>query len=159
MFLSLHGPAKASCYKCCGQERIGEMTTTRKAIKPRSKYDTRAYEFVFEALRFTQKSLNRPAAGGPEDEAAHITGPELLEGIREFALVQFGLMTRSVFKCWGIVGTEDFGQIVFDMIHRGEMRKTEHDQLSDFCDVYDFESVFDQLYRIDVSRVFRRSAG
>jgi len=85
---------------------------------------------------------------------AHITGPELLEGIREFALEEFGLMARTVFHCWSIHTTEDFGRVVFDLIERREMSKTDGDQLSDFIDVYDFEEALDNQYRIDVSRAF-----
>ncbi len=102
-----------------------------------------------------------PQAGKPEvgdqqagEKQVHISGPELLEGIREYALEEFGLMARTVFHCWSIHTTEDFGRIVFDLIERGEMSKTDGDQLSDFSDVYDFEEALDNQYRINVSRAF-----
>ena len=89
------------------------------------------------------------------DESAHVTGAELLEGIRQFALEQFGLMTRTVFRRWGIFSTDDFGRIVFELIDRGELRKTERDQLSDFFSVYEFEDVFDREYRVDTAKAFQ----
>lgn len=145
------------------------MSTTQKNSPPRLKYHPNTERFLFEALRRTQRNLGRVSDGtmrsrrtgslDPEvvdanDQQAHISGPELLEGIREFALEEFGLMARTVFHCWSIHTTEDFGRVVFDLIERHEMSKTEGDQLSDFVDVYDFEEALDNQYRIDVSRAF-----
>jgi len=131
------------------------MTTTSRAIERDARYHPNAYHFVYEALRFTQQSLNR-VAEGEETEDAHISGVELLEGIREFALAQFGMMTRTVFRHWGIRSTGDFGRIVFELISRGKMSKTDRDQLSDFFDVYDFEDAFDRGYQLDARKVFTR---
>jgi uncharacterized repeat protein (TIGR04138 family) len=132
------------------------MSTTSRAIERDVRYHQNAYQFVYQALRFTQQCLNRPVASGAENEDAHISGVELLDGIRAFALNQFGLMTRTVFRHWGISSTEDFGNIVFELIERGEMSKTDRDQLSDFFDVYDFEEVFDRGYRVEVNRAFTK---
>lgn len=127
------------------------MSTTQKAPLAQLRFHPNAYRFMFAALRRTQQKLGRSQAHGPDDERAHITGPELLEGIRLFALEQFGLMAKTVFHCWGIHGTDDFGRMVFELIERGEMRKTDGDQLSDFFDVYDFEEALGGEYQIDVS--------
>ncbi len=81
---------------------------------PRYAYE--AYEFVFHALHYTQQMLDRlpPEENIPTGEKHyHVTGPELLEGIRQFALQEFGFMARIVFKLWGINNTGDFGEIVF----------------------------------------------
>jgi len=127
------------------------MSTTRKTAIPRLRYHHNAYQFVFAALRYTQEWTDR---SGDESDA-HISGQELLEGIRKFALRQFGPMTLTVFRHWGIRSTDDFGRIVFELIDRGEMRKTEQDQLNDFFDLYDFEEVFDREYRVDCQSAFR----
>lgn len=132
------------------------MSTTSRSAAPRLRYHHNAYQFVFESLRYTQQTLGRSRARGRRSEEGHISGRELLEGIRELALQQFGLMTRTVFHHWGIRSTEDFGRIVFELIERGEMRKTERDRLSDFADVYDFDEVFDREYRIDTRNAFRK---
>ena len=66
------------------------------------------------------------------------------------------MMTIPVFRHWGVTSTDDFGRIVFDMIEQKKMRKTDHDKLSDFFGVYDFEAVFDKDYQIDTSSAFRR---
>ena len=131
--------------------------STLKTESTSLKYHTDAYRFVDSALRFTQKRLNRQSSGNDEldDEGAHISGPELLDGVRELALQEFGLMTIPVFRHWGVRSTDDFGRIVFDFIERGAMRKTEQDQVTDFFAVYDFEEVFDRDFRIDLSEAFR----
>ena len=121
---------------------------------PSLKYHADAYRFVFEALQFTQEQLRRPKLSDPDDESAHISGQELLEGIRELALKKFGLMSQSVFAHWGICATEDFGRIVFELVERGEMRTTERDRLGDFLNVYEFDEALDREYVIPVSPAF-----
>jgi uncharacterized repeat protein (TIGR04138 family) len=132
------------------------MTISSKRA-PRLRYHPQAYRFVSAALPYAQKILNRSFTANRDDESAHITGPELLEGIRYFALENFGLMTLCVFHRWGIHGTDDFGRIVFELIDRGELRKTDRDQLSDFYSVYDFEDAFDRDYRINTNVPFDKN--
>jgi len=128
------------------------MSALGQTTASRNKYHADAYRFVFEALHHTQQKLKRPAASDLDDDRAHITGPELLYGIRDLALERYGLLAKDVFAHWGVKGTGDFGRIVFELIERGEMRKTERDQLSDFLDVYDFDDALDRDYKIDVSQ-------
>lgn len=98
------------------------------------RYKAEAYEFLMQALWFTQKKLKREG---------HITGQELLGGIREFGLEQYGPMTKTVFQHWGIRTTEDFGEVVFNMVECGLLRKTDKDSRDDFKNVYDFNETFD----------------
>lgn len=128
------------------------MTTTSKSAPRRQRYHHNAYPFVFAALKHTQEALGR--ADAEHEEGAHISGAELVEGIRDFAHRQFGLMTLPVFDRWGIRSTEDFGRIVFELVERGEMRKTDRDTIHDFYDVYDFDEAFDTGYAIDTSGAF-----
>ena len=121
---------------------------------PRLRYHSQAYRFVSAALPYAQKILNRTFSANMDDESAHITGPELLEGIRHFALENFGLMTLTVFHRWGIRSTDDFGRIVFELIDRGELRKTDRDHLSDFFGVYDFDDAFNREYHVNTDIVF-----
>jgi len=120
---------------------------------PRYAYE--AYEFVFHALSHTQKRLDREpptevarAQGG--DARYHVSGPELLDGIRDLALREFGLMARIVFQRWGIKRTDDFGEIVFNLIEAGLMKKTDRDTRADFHDVYDLDQALVQGYRIQL---------
>jgi uncharacterized repeat protein (TIGR04138 family) len=128
------------------------MTAMSQSAAPRLKYHADAYRFVSEALHYTQHKLRRPTSPRDvDDERGHISGPELLDGIRELALERYGPLARSLFLHWGIKATDDFGRIVFELIELGEMRKTDRDQLSDFFGVYSFDEAFDEKYQIDVS--------
>ena len=130
------------------------MTTTSKTAPPRTRYHHDAYQFLFAALRHAQRKLDRMPHDDGDESAAHISGYELLEGVRDLAISHFGLLTPTVFVHWGIRTTDDFGRMVFELIDRGEMRSTEDDHLTDFFNVYDFDDAFDRNYRIDTSHAF-----
>ena len=125
------------------------MNQTKQAPVAKSKYHPAVREFLDHALRISQKKF---AKSGDD---AHISPQQLLDGIRELALKEFGMMSIPVFRHWGINSTEDFGRIVWDLIERGEMRRTDRDQLSDFSGVFDFDGAFDRDYQIDTSAAFR----
>jgi uncharacterized repeat protein (TIGR04138 family) len=122
----------------------------------RLKFHPQAYVFVSEALKVAQDSMGRIPVDGDE-QSAHITGPELLNGVRILGCRSFGMLAPDVFSHWGLSSTLDFGRLVFDLIERGEMRKTEQDQLEDFDKVYEFSEVFGDKYQFDFSRAFRRN--
>ena len=105
------------------------------------RYNPEAYSFVMAGLDFTSKKLKRQG---------HVTGQELLRGIKEYSLEQFGPMTRMVFEYWGIKETGDFGEIVFNMIDAGLLGKTEHDSKEDFSNAYDFKTVFDKGFKYTI---------
>ncbi len=103
-----------------------------------SRYAREAYLFVREALDHTQKNLARTSRG----KIRHVTGQELLEGIREYGLSQFGPMTMFVLGEWGIHGCSDFGEIVFNLVDIGVLARTERDSRADFLQGYQFEEAF-----------------
>jgi uncharacterized repeat protein (TIGR04138 family) len=119
------------------------------AHDPRYAYE--AYVFVFEALAHTLRQLGRvpPREGGAEPDN-HVSGPQLLEGLRDLALREYGLMARTVFRAWGINNTADIGEIVFNLVAANLMSKTAEDSRDDFRDVYDFDQVLVRDYRIEV---------
>jgi uncharacterized repeat protein (TIGR04138 family) len=79
------------------------------------RYARDAYLFVREALDRTQQTISRQTL----EEVRHVTGQELLAGIREFALGEFGPMAMMVLNEWGIHSSRDFGEIVFNMVENG----------------------------------------
>src|SRR2546421_1175581 len=122
-----------------------------EVVRRDPRYAYEAYEFVFDALAHTQKMLGRTAL--PEAQAEqdhHVSGPELLAGIRDLALREFGLMARTVFHMWGIQRTDDFGDIVFNLVEAGLMNKTDEDTRKDFHEVYDLDQALVQGYRIEL---------
>jgi uncharacterized repeat protein (TIGR04138 family) len=126
-----------------------------KIMNRDARYDREAYRFVRDALDFTQQSLARAIArssragrkAGKKTPPHHVTGPELLNGIRDHALQQFGPMVTTVFDEWGIRKTDDFGEIVFNMVEACLLNKTAEDSRDDFKGVYDFKEVFEQPFR------------
>ncbi len=113
---------------------MGFYERVRQIIEGDPRYKSDAYEFVMQALWFTQKKFKIKG---------HVNGRQLLKGIKEFGLDEYGPMAKTVFKHWGITTTEDFGQIVFNMVKQGIMSKTENDSPEDFRNVYDFKEAFD----------------
>jgi uncharacterized repeat protein (TIGR04138 family) len=102
------------------------------------RYHREAYLFVRDALDYTQKNIGKD----PRRRSQHVTGQELLAGIRDYALQQFGPMTQTVLEEWGLHVCRDFGEIVFNMIEVGWLAKTEKDSRADFLDGYDFDEAF-----------------
>ena len=103
-----------------------------------TRYARGAYAFVRESLDFTQKTIGKENRG----QVRHITGQELLDGIRQFALNQFGPMAVTVLEDWGVHNSRDFGEIVFNMVEIELLAKTEKDNRDDFNHGYDFTDAF-----------------
>jgi uncharacterized repeat protein (TIGR04138 family) len=121
------------------------------------RYKLDAYAFVEEALNFAHESLGMGREQATDEEPVaeqgghaerHLTGQELCEAIRRYALDEYGYMAKSVLNSWGVTSTRDFGNIVFNLIEIGRMKKTKQDRLEDFDDAYDFEVAFRQQFKI-----------
>ena len=101
------------------------------------RFDRDAYHFLREALDHTIKQRKKAKEG-----TGHVNGPQLLEGIRQYALKQFGPMVVTVFNYWGVRSCEDFGEMVFNLIRVGIFGKTETDTVDDFKGGYQFHEAF-----------------
>jgi uncharacterized repeat protein (TIGR04138 family) len=109
-----------------------------KIVAKDPRYLSDGYFFLREALDHTQKIVGKAKKG----EIRHVTGQELLSGIREYALSQYGPMTLTVLEEWGIHSCEDFGEMVFNMVANNLLAKTEKDSREDFKDGYSFDDAF-----------------
>ncbi len=117
------------------------------------RYDYHAYEFVYVALRHTQELLGKvPKKEGAETPQSHVSGREILDGIRDLAHREYGLMARAVFRHWGIDKTDDFGEIVYNLIDAGLMSRTDQDSKADFHNVYDFDEALVRRYQFQVEK-------
>jgi uncharacterized repeat protein (TIGR04138 family) len=117
------------------------------------RYTYEAYDFIFKALEHSETVLGRRGPGGAEptsDGSRHFNSRELLEGIRALALREFGLMARTVFRMWGVRGTEDFGQIVSNLVNAGLITKSDDETLVDFQGAFDFEEALVRDYKIQL---------
>jgi len=109
--------------------------------KDDARFDRKAYEFVRLGLDHTVKEI-RKRETARVDKSRHVTGPELLNGLRVYALDQFGPMAKTILESWGIRRCRDFGDIVFNLIEYKVLSKTDSDRLEDFDGLYDFEGAF-----------------
>ena len=125
------------------EDEIDADAILDKIVEQDDRYPRQAYCFIMDALKYTSSQL---------PVRRHVTGQELSMGIRDFAIAQYGISTRLVLNQWGITATRDFGELVFNLVNAGLMRKTEEDSISDFDDVYDFETEFDTNFEIVVDK-------
>jgi uncharacterized repeat protein (TIGR04138 family) len=120
---------------------MNDIKTLNKIVEKDPRYPIEAYLFVLEALFHTRKKFKKKR---------HVSGHELLEGIKILALDQYGSMAKAVFEHWGIKSTIDFGNIVFNMVNAKVLSKTKEDTLDDFKNIYNFDKVFVKDYSFDL---------
>lgn len=114
----------------------------RATLAANTPYPIEAFAFVRDALEHTSNALHGPDGGEGPREARHVSGAQLCEGIREYAVQQFGRLAPTVLRRWNIHKTDDFGAIVYAMIDAGLLRKTDEDSIDHFRAVYDFADAF-----------------
>jgi uncharacterized repeat protein (TIGR04138 family) len=119
-------------------QKIGFTEALDSIVACDARYQRDAYVFLRDALDFTTKQQKKIKGVG----VRHVNGPELLDGVRRYALKEFGPMVMTVFDNWGIHSCEDIGNIVFNLIGAGVFGKTEEDSIEDFKNVYNFEDAF-----------------
>ena len=119
-------------------QKIGFAEVLESVVDSDPRYQRDGYIFLRDALDFTTKQQKKTKGVS----VRHVTGPELLGGVRQYALKEFGPMVMTVFDSWGIRSCEDVGHMVFNLIGAGVFGKTEQDSIEDFKNVYDFEEAF-----------------
>ncbi len=124
-------------------QEVNFREALEKILQRDPRFHRDAYLFVREAIDFTQKMVARTN----KDEVRHVSGQELLAGIREYLLQQYGPMSSLMLQEWGVRTCEDFGEIVFNMIDANLLAKTEQDSREDFKGGYDFAEAFCEPFR------------
>ncbi|RFC44421.1 MAG: hypothetical protein DVB28_001070 [Verrucomicrobia bacterium] len=119
-------------------QKIDFAATIDLIIAEDPRFDRDAYFFIKDALEFTVEQTKKTRERGTN----HVSGRQLLEGIREYALKYFGPMVPTVFETWGITACEHFGEMVYLLIQKGIFGKSEQDSLGDFKGVYTFHEAF-----------------
>ena len=105
------------------------------------RFDRKAYDFIRLGLDHAVKELKKQDAPRAV-RSRHVSGPELLEGLRVYALDQFGPLAKTVLNSWGVKCCPDFGDIVFNLIEYNVFSKTDNDRREDFTDLYTFDDAF-----------------
>jgi uncharacterized repeat protein (TIGR04138 family) len=119
-------------------QKIGFADALDSVVASDPRYQRDGYIFLRDALDFTTKQQKKIKGV----TVRHVSGPELLDGARRYALKEFGPMVITVFDNWGIRSCEDIGNMVFNLISAGVFGKTDEDSIEDFKNVYDFEEAF-----------------
>ncbi|MAV39542.1 MAG: hypothetical protein CML12_03060 [Puniceicoccaceae bacterium] len=117
-----------------------DFNTIIKAIQDQDgRYQRPAYYFLRQALDYT---IKQNYSDSELSSSQHISGQELLEGIRSYALEEYGPMAYFLFKNWGVHSCSDFGNIVFNLVDSHVLGKTDTDSPEDFKEGYDFKKAF-----------------
>ena len=119
-------------------QKIGFAEALDSIVASDPRYQRDVYVFLRDALDFTTKQQKKVRGA----TVRHVSGPELLGGVRQYALKEFGPMVMTVFDSWGVHSCEDIGNMVFNLIDAGIFGKTEEDSIEDFKNVYDFDEAF-----------------
>ena len=130
---------------------FNEVIRTIREDDPR--YKRGAYYFLRQALDYSLKELHKR---GDLDRTNHLTGQQLLEGIRLYALDQYGPMARTVMEHWGVRECQDFGNIVFNLVECRVLGKTEEDSPEDFAGGYSFQDAFESGFAPSAKPPLRR---
>ncbi len=113
---------------------------------PRFSPDT--YAFVYEVIDFTMKASVNPDAPLSERTATHhVTARQLLDGLHDYALQEFGPMARLTLKRLGLASCSDFGDTVFNLVNSKLLITQSRDKREDFNTGYDFETAFSKPFR------------
>ena len=104
-----------------------------------TRFDREAYVFLRDALEFTVKKRR---AKGRKEETQDVPVSELLDGLRLYALKEYGPMSMLVLESWGVRSCEDIGQLVFNLVEAGVFSKTDRDTTEEFHNGFDFDEAF-----------------
>lgn len=119
------------------------MTKDLLEVVKTTQYSVEAFVFIQHGLDYTVRDIHGEIDEESETmHSRHISGEQLCQGLRRYAIRQYGLMARTVLSNWKINTCEDFGRIVFAMVDSGLMYKTENDSIVDFQEVFDFDQAF-----------------
>lgn len=130
----------------------------RDLLREDPRYKLEAYQFIRESLQYAHEHLDviGPLGHGPDDDPdedapRHLTGQQLCEACRLYAIDQYGYLAKMVLANWGLHQTSDFGELVYNLIRIEQMRKSESDRREDFDDVYNFDAAFEPQFELVVS--------
>lgn len=128
----------------------------RKIALADGRFAPDAFYFLFESLDVAVRLAGKEGRSGT---ARHVTGQEVLAGMREHALERFGPLAAHVWRQWGIRETLDWGRIVFLLVDHNLLKRQDEDRLEDFRDGFDFDEAFVRGYGTRLAAALEASAG
>lgn len=134
------------------EEEPVEGKSIQEIVDELGLYPIDAFDFLQRGLTWSVTRIHGEVTENDPEKDRHISGQQLSEGLREFALMQWGLLARTVLSRWGIHCTMDFGRMVFAMVENGRLQKTDRDSQEDFRNVFDFKAAFERDYKIGTGK-------
>ena len=127
------------------------LQAMRDLLNEDKRYKLEAYQFIRESLQYAHEHLIGQAdetVVAPEEKGGsnHVTGQQLCEACRLYAVEQYGYLAKIVLASWGVHSTSDFGELVYNLIRIEQMRKSDSDRREDFDDVYAFDDAFEPKF-------------
>lgn len=122
----------------------------RKLALSDGRYSPEAFRFLYESLEYALRLAGREHAEGTD---RHVSGREVLAGMKACALQQFGPLSAHVWRSWGVRESLDWGRIVFLLVEHGMLKRQDGDKLEDFSENFDFDATFEQAYRPQVPKL------
>ncbi|WP_145168757.1 Minf_1886 family protein [Rubripirellula lacrimiformis] len=126
------------------------LQAMRDLLVEDKRFKIEAYQFIRESLQYAHEHLSETAPSpregeefSDESDPNHVTGQQLCEACRQYALQQYGYLAKMVLANWGVHQTSDFGELVYNLIRIEQMRKSDSDRREDFHDVYCFDNAFE----------------
>ena len=116
--------------------RFQPNKTVRNFCLKTKKFHPDAYYLVRHAVSVSANYIPK------QSEQKHISGQNLLIVIRKVLLELYGPLTIDVLDSWNVHSTEDFGQIVFDLVGMKLLGVSEKDSSHDFDNGYDCIEAF-----------------
>ena len=136
------------------------MNDTREKLRQIAvrdgRYSPEAFYFLFDALELAVKLAGKD---GLQGAARHVTGQEVLRGMREHALASFGPLAANVWRSWGVRETMDWGRIVFLLVDHSLLKRQDDDSVEHFREGFDFDAAFVDGYREKLAELFQAQAG
>ena len=118
-----------------------QKKSLEQVVEEYGRYPLEAFEFVRHGLNYAVSQIHGDTRN-KEEAACHVSGQQLSQGLRDYAILRYGVMAKAVLGHWGIHRTQDFGRIVFAMVDSKLMQKTDQDDVRDFDGVFDFDAAF-----------------
>ena len=106
-------------------------------VRDDARFPADAYLLVFEGLE---------AALAPLSARRHVSPAELIRGVYEAAVDQYGYLAGAVLEDWNVGGGAEIGDMVFNLVDRHLLVASENDTRADFAAVGEVDGQLAQIW-------------
>lgn len=114
-----------------------ELHFYEEAAKRDDRYPVAAFCYVAKCLKRLLASSEGKGGNHP-----HVSGKDICLALKQSFLDDFGTLARGILEQWNLKETNDFGNIIYDLIDVKLLTTSPQDSRSDFVDVYLFKDAF-----------------